>query len=51
MLFFIVPTKDYYILKEAIIEIDEHAFFTIIDVYQTHGISEKKALRKNKLLK
>lgn len=41
MLLIIVPTKDYYNLKEAIRLIDINAFFTIIDVYQTYGLNDQ----------
>lgn len=41
MLLIIVPTKDYYNLKEAIRIIDVNAFFTIIDVYQTYGLNDQ----------
>ena len=41
MMLIIVPTKDYYLLKEAIQIIDSDAFFTIIDVYQTYGLENQ----------
>ena len=48
MLMFVVPTKDYYLFKEGIKEIDERAFFYIVDVYQTYdqrNINEKPKRR------
>lgn len=47
MMLIIVPTKDYYLLKEAIQAIDPLAFFTIIDVYQTYGLHNQLLNSKN----
>lgn len=33
----IIPTKDYYVLKEGIHEIDQGAFFVVTDAYQVFG--------------
>lgn len=37
MLLCVVPTKDYYMFKEIILEIDKKAFFIINDCYDTQG--------------
>ena len=42
MLMFVVPTKDYYLFREGIREIDDRAFFYIVDVYQTYEGQTKK---------
>jgi len=46
MLMFIVPTKHYYLFKEGIKEIDERAFFYIVDVYQSYDGKTKKEKKK-----
>ena len=33
----VVPNRDYYLFKEAILEIDPDAFFVINDCYEVHG--------------
>lgn len=33
----VVPNKDYYLFKEAILSVDENAFFVINDCYEVHG--------------
>ena len=33
----IIPTKEYYIAKEGISEIDPHAFFVVTDAYEVQG--------------
>lgn len=33
----VVPNKDYYLFKEAILEVDPNAFFVINDCYEVHG--------------
>ena len=33
----VVPNKDYYLFKEAILEVDPQAFFVINDCYEVHG--------------
>ena len=33
----IVPTKEYYLFKEGIRMIDEHAFFIVTDAYEVFG--------------
>lgn len=37
VLFTVVPTKEYYRLKEGISLIDEEAFFTVVDAYEVSG--------------
>ena len=37
VLFTVVPTKEYYRLKEGISYIDEEAFFTVVDAYEVSG--------------
>ena len=37
MLMCVVPTKEYYSLKEVVLKIDEKAFFLITDSYETEG--------------
>jgi len=37
LLMCVVPTKDYYMFKEIILEIDKKAFFIINDCYETQG--------------
>ena len=33
----VLPTKDYYCLKEGIMEIDKDAFFVVTDAYEVFG--------------
>ncbi len=33
----VVPNKDYYLFKEAILNVDSNAFFVINDCYEVHG--------------
>ena len=33
----VVPNKDYYLFKEAILDVDSEAFFVINDCYEVHG--------------
>jgi len=33
----VIPTKDYFMLKEVVLEIDKSAFFLITDSYETEG--------------
>ena len=33
----VIPTSEYFIAKEGILEIDPNAFFTITDSYQVYG--------------
>ena len=40
----VLPTKDYYRLKEGINEIDKDAFFVINDCYEVNGGVKKKNL-------
>jgi len=40
----VVPTKDYYMFKNVISEIDKNAFFIISDCYEVHGGHRKKNL-------
>lgn len=37
VLFTVVPTKEYYKLKEGISYIDDEAFFTVVDAYEVMG--------------
>ena len=37
VLFTVVPTREYYKLKEGISKIDQGAFFTVVDAYQVSG--------------
>ena len=37
VLFTVVPTREYYKLKEGISKIDSEAFFTVVDAYQVSG--------------
>ena len=46
MLMCVVPTKDYYLFKEIVLNIDPNAFFVIHDCYEVHGGKRKK----NKIL-
>lgn len=40
----IIPTKDYYIAKEGILEIDPNAFFLVTDAYEVLGGSVRRGL-------
>lgn len=42
MLMCIVPTKDYFALKESIKEIDPNAFIIVSDCYEVHGGTKKQ---------
>lgn len=42
LLMCVVPTKDYYMFKEIILEIDKKAFFIINDCYETQGGTIRK---------
>ena len=37
VLFCVIPTREYYILKEGINNIDKDAFFVVCDAYEVHG--------------
>ena len=37
VLFTVIPTKEYYKLKEGISYIDNEAFFTVVDAYEVRG--------------
>lgn len=37
VLFTVIPTKEYYKLKEGIRYIDNDAFFTVVDAYEVTG--------------
>ena len=37
MIMFIVPTKEYYLVKESIMKIDPKAFFVVTDAYEVSG--------------
>ena len=37
MLMCVIPTKEYFSLKEVVLEIDKDAFFLITDTYETFG--------------
>ena len=37
VLFTVIPTKEYYKLKEGISYIDDEAFFTVVDAYEVRG--------------
>ena len=37
VLFCVIPTREYYILKEGINKIDKDAFFVVCDAYEVHG--------------
>ena len=41
LLFCTVPTKEYFLLKEAITRIDEDAFFIVTDTYEVNGLKKK----------
>ena len=43
MLMCVVPTKDYYLFKEVVLQIDPNAFFVIQDCYEVHGGKRKKS--------
>ena len=43
----VLPTKDYYRLKEGINKIDPHAFFIVTDSYEVYG-GEQSGFNKNK---
>ena len=43
MLMCVVPTKDYYLFKEIVLNIDPNAFFVIHDCYEVHGGKRKKS--------
>lgn len=38
ILFCTVPTKEYFLLKEGILRIDEEAFFIVMDTYEVNGV-------------
>ena len=38
VLMVVVPTKEYFILKESIYEIDNNSFFVVTDSYETKGV-------------
>lgn len=40
----VVPTKDYYLFKETVLEIDAHAFFVINDCYEVSGGVKRRNL-------
>lgn len=42
LLMCIVPTKDYYALKESILEIDPNAFIVVSDCYEVEGGTKKE---------
>src|SRR5574344_986288 len=44
MLMVVVPTRDYYSVKEKILEIDPEAFFIVSDCYETNGGVKRKNL-------
>lgn len=44
MLMVVVPTSDYYIFKEAILDIDKNVFFIVSDVYDATGGVKRKNL-------
>ena len=33
----VIPTKEYFLVKEGIHEIDHNAFFVVSDAYEVHG--------------
>ena len=37
VLFCVIPTKEYFKLKEGISEIDDKAFFVVTDAYEVYG--------------
>lgn len=43
MLMCVVPTRDYYLFKEIVLQIDPSAFFVIHDCYEVHGGKRKKS--------
>lgn len=44
MLMCVVPTRDYYLVKESVLNIDKNAFFIINDCYEVNGGVKKKNL-------
>lgn len=38
----VIPTKDYFVAKEAILDIDPNAFFLVTDAYETSGGSVRR---------
>ena len=32
-----IPTKEYFVLKEGILQIDKEAFFIVTDTYEVRG--------------
>ena len=40
----VVPTRDYYLVKESVLNIDKNAFFIINDCYEVNGGVKKKNL-------
>ena len=44
MLMCVIPTRDYYIFKESVLNIDKNAFFVINDCYEVNGGVKKKNL-------
>jgi uncharacterized membrane-anchored protein YitT (DUF2179 family) len=44
MLMVVVPTRDYYSVKEEILKIDPEAFFIVSDCYETNGGVKRKNL-------
>ena len=43
MLMCVVPTREYYLFKEIVLQIDPNAFFVIHDCYEVHGGKRKKS--------
>ena len=37
MLLCVIPTSEYFVLKEVVLTIDKNAFFTVIDAYEVMG--------------
>ena len=44
MLMVVIPTRDYYLVKQHILKIDEDAFFTVTDCYEVNGGIKRKNL-------
>ena len=44
MLMVVVPTRDYNIVKEEVLKIDNEAFFVVSDCYEVDGGKKRKNL-------
>ncbi len=44
MIMCVLPTKDYFLLKELVLDVDPHAFIVVNDCYDVNGGVKKKSL-------